>query len=151
MINIRRAEPTDILQIVDFQIKMAAETEDFHLNRKTVTEGVTHIFDQKKKGYYLVAESDKKIIASMLILYEWSDWRNGNVIWLHSVYVKPEFRGSGVFRTMYNHIKQTVIKDDSIMGIRLYVDKNNKDAQLVYRKLGMNDEHYRTFEWMKNF
>jgi ribosomal protein S18 acetylase RimI-like enzyme len=151
MINIRRAEPIDILQIVDFQIKMAAETEDLHLNRKTVTKGVTHIFDQNKKGYYLVGESDKKIIASILILYEWSDWRNGNVIWLHSVYVKPEFRGSGVFRTMYNHIKQTVIKDDSIMGIRLYVDKNNKDAQLVYRKLGMNEEHYRTFEWMKNF
>lgn len=151
MINIRRAKPIDILQIVDFQIKMAAETENLHLNRKTVTEGVTHIFDQKKKGYYLVAESDKKIIASILILYEWSDWRNGNVIWLHSVYVKPEFRGSGVFRTMYNHIKQTVLKDDSIMGIRLYVDKNNLDAQMVYRKLGMNDEHYRTFEWMKNF
>lgn len=150
MINIRVAKPEDTDQIVDFQIKMAAETENLHLSRDTVRKGVAHIFDHTHKGYYLVAESEKMIIASLLVLYEWSDWRNGNVVWLHSVFVIPGFRGKGIFRKMYNQIKEIVANDNSIMGIRLYVDKNNKDAQVVYRKLGMSDEHYRMFEWMKN-
>jgi hypothetical protein len=41
--------------------------------------------------------------------------------------------------------------DDSLRGIRLYVDRRNVRAQEVYTRLGMNGEHYQVFEWMKTF
>jgi ribosomal protein S18 acetylase RimI-like enzyme len=84
-----------------------------------------------------------------MITYEWSDWRNRNIWWIQSVYVKPEARRKGVYAAMYAHIKNLVQADPSIGGIRLYVDKTNTPAQHTYSKLGMNGDHYQVFEWMK--
>jgi ribosomal protein S18 acetylase RimI-like enzyme len=81
--------------------------------------------------------------------YEWSDWRNGTVIWIQSVYIAPNHRGKGVYKTMYEFIQKMVSDDPDLRGIRLYVDKTNHAAQKVYTNLKMNGEHYQVFEWMK--
>ena len=86
-----------------------------------------------------------------MITYEWSDWRNGNVWWIQSVYVVPEFRGQRVYAGLYEHVQALVEADDALRGIRLYVDRRNVAAQQVYTRLGMNGEHYQVFEWMKTF
>ena len=148
MILIRKANPLDAASIIDFQLKMAWETEKMKLNRETVTRGVNAVFDDRSKGEYFVAETDGQIIASLLITYEWSDWRNCNVWWFQSVYVVPEFRRQGVFRKMYNHIKQLAEEQD-IAGLRLYVETKNSGAQKTYEALGMSSEHYSFFEWMR--
>jgi len=85
----------------------------------------------------------------LLTTYEWSDWRNGTVLWIQSVYVDLLFRKRGVYAALYSHIKVLVADDKSLKGIRLYVDESNQKAMEVYARLGMNGEHYRVFEWMK--
>ncbi len=146
---IREANANDISSIIDFQLKMALETENLNLNKKVLTEGVHKIFKYPSKGKYFVAEINEKVIGSTMITYEWSDWRNGTVIWLQSVYILPEYRGQKIFSRIYKHIKQIAEQDTSIAGIRLYVDKTNQHAQSVYQTLGMNGDHYATYEWMK--
>ncbi|NOY38518.1 MAG: GNAT family N-acetyltransferase [Chlorobi bacterium] len=149
MIRVRDAGPLDYKAIVNFQILMAKETEGIVLNTKTVTHGVKQLFAKPDMGRYFVAESEGEVIASSLVTYEWSDWRNGTVCWLQSVYVLPAYRQKGVFRRMYEHIQNMVAEDESLMGIRLYVDKSNIQAQQVYKHLGMDGDHYALFEWMK--
>ncbi len=146
---IREANANDISSIIDFQFKMALETENLNLNKKVLTEGVHKIFKDPSKGKYFVAEMNGKVIGSTMITYEWSDWRNGTVIWLQSVYILPEYRGQKIFSRIYKHIKQIAKQDTSVAGIRLYVDKTNQHAQSVYQTLGMNGDHYTTYEWMK--
>lgn len=148
MLEVRKAEKDQLELIAGFQLSMALETENLELDRNTVLKGVAHIFDHPETGYYLIAVIDKRVVASLLVLFEWSDWRNGNVIWIHSVYVQPEYRGQGIFSEMYEALKGEVIADPMLRGIRLYVDKTNKKAQKVYAKLGMNNQHYDLFEWM---
>jgi GNAT superfamily N-acetyltransferase len=148
MIAIRKAVLPDAPSIIDFQLKMAWETEKMKLNRETVTKGVNAVFDDRSRGEYFVAENDGQIIASLLITYEWSDWRNCNVWWFQSVFVVPEFRRQGVFRKMYNHIKQQAEEQD-IAGLRLYVESKNTRAQKTYEALGMSSEHYSFYEWMR--
>jgi GNAT superfamily N-acetyltransferase len=149
-IRYRDAKRTDAGDIVDFQIAMARETEDFALDRETCTRGVAAVFDDPSKGRYFVAEADGKVAASLLITFEWSDWRNGVVWWIQSVYVRPEYRKQGIYARLYEHVKQQA-SDPSIKGIRLYVEKRNAVAQKVYERCGMNGEHYQVFEWMKDF
>ena len=149
MITVRRAKPGDENMIVGFQIRMAKETEQIDLDRDIVNKGVNVVFNSPEKGTYFVAESENKIIASLLITFEWSDWHNGNVYWIHSVYVLPEFRKKGVFKTMYLHLKNIAQKDENIRGLRLYVDKTNTNARKVYEIMGMDSDHYMLFEWMK--
>ncbi|HEX7420494.1 MAG TPA: GNAT family N-acetyltransferase [Thermoanaerobaculia bacterium] len=146
----RDATPSDAAGIVDFQIAMAAETEDFALDRTICTKGVQAVFADRSLGRYFVAEADSQLVASLMITLEWSDWRNGVVWWIQSVYVRPEFRRRGVYAGLYNHVKQIAERDPNVRGIRLYVDRRNTSAQEVYRRMGMNGEHYQVFEWMKN-
>lgn len=143
-----KKENTNI--IADFQQKMAWETEEFKLDEETVLKGVSAVFENPELGRYFVVKSEDKIVASLLITYEWSDWRNAKVWWIQSVYVLPEHRRKGVFKMMYSHIRSIVQKDEKIGGVRLYVDKTNKNAQKTYENVGMNGEHYQLFEWMKD-
>ena len=127
---------------------MARETESIELDGSVVTRGVHAVFDDPSRGRYFVAEAEGEVIASLLITYEWSDWRNGNVWWIQSVYVRPAFRRRGVYARMYKHVKAIAQRED-VRGIRLYVDRRNAPAQDVYRRCGMDGEHYLVFEWMK--
>ena len=149
MITVREANPGDENIIANFQVRMAKETEQINLDRDIVNKGVNAVLNSPEKGIYFVAASENKIIASLLITFEWSDWRNGNVYWIHSIYVLPEFRKTGVFKTMYLHLKNIAQKDENIRGLRLYVDKTNINAQKVYETIGMDGDHYMLFEWMK--
>jgi ribosomal protein S18 acetylase RimI-like enzyme len=145
----REGLPSDAADIIDFQIAMARETEDVDLEREITTKGVHAVFADPSHGRYFIAESGGRVVASLMITYEWSDWRNGMVWWIQSVYVIPEFRRQGIYAALYRHVKSMVDAEPSIRGIRLYVDDRNKSAQEVYTRLGMNGEHYKVFEWMK--
>ena len=134
--------------IAEFQVEMAKETENMDLNFEKTKKGVQHIFDNPKEGQYWVSLYEGQAVGCLLTLYEWSDWRQGTVLWVHSVFVKKEFRGQGVFKKLYSMLQEKVRQNPSYLGIRLYVDKRNLKAQKVYKSLGMTDEHYSLFEWM---
>jgi GNAT superfamily N-acetyltransferase len=149
MFHVRPAVAGDGPAIIDFQLKMARETESTELDPEVLARGVTAVFNDAGKGTYYVGEAEGKVVSSMMITREWSDWRNQWVYWLQSVYVIPSFRKKGLFKMMYDHIRQQVMNDTGVSGIRLYVDASNTVALSVYAALGMDDEHYRLCEWMK--
>jgi len=151
MILIREAVPDDALYIIDFQLKMAMETESLQLDYHTVTKGVHAVFEDPSKGAYYAAVENGRVVGSLLTTYEWSDWRFGTVLWIQSVYLVPEARGKGIFKKMYQHIQQLVTPQSGYRGIRLYVDKTNTCAQHVYERLGMNGDHYQLYEWMPGY
>ena len=146
-VTYRDAKPNDAGAIIDFQLAMALETEEVSLDRVIVTRGVNAVFGDPSRGRYFVAEAGGRVVASLLITYEWSDWRDGVVWWIQSVYVVSEVRGQRVYAGLYEHVKSIALSEQ-VRGIRLYVDKRNTRAQQVYTRLGMNGEHYLVFEWM---
>ncbi|TAL59025.1 MAG: GNAT family N-acetyltransferase [Bacteroidetes bacterium] len=148
MISIRKATTEDAAAIIDFQQKMAWETEQMTLFPEIITKGVKAVFKNPNHGQYWVAEDNGNVIATLLITCEWSDWRNTSVWWFQSVYVLPEYRRRGIFRSMYSNIKNEAARL-GIAGLRLYVETNNTRAKDTYKALGMQSEHYIMYEWMK--
>lgn len=146
-----KAVQSDAVRIVEFQIAMALETENLQLDRLVCASGVQAVLDNATLGCYYVAVAGGQAVASTLITYEWSDWRNGVVWWIQSVYVVPAARQQGVYGGLYRHLQNLARNDESVRGIRLYVDRRNKAAQEVYTRLRMNGDHYQVFEWMKDF
>ncbi len=148
-IQITEATQEEANSIVAFQIKMAMETEGLQLDMPTVEKGVQAVFEDRSRGVYYVAKIHEKVIGSMLTTFEWSDWRNGEVVWIQSVFVDQEYREQGVFKAMYSHLKNLVQNaGNNYRGLRLYVDKSNVAAQKVYASLGMQNHHYDLYEWM---
>lgn len=146
-IQIRRGQPGDRDALVAFNLAMARETEGRELDRKTVNAGVAAVFQSEDRGFYLVATStDNKIVGGLLITYEWSDWRNGVIWWIQSVYVEPGWRRRGVYRRLYEAVKTDALERGSVAGIRLYVERENAVAHSVYESLGMKQAHYDMYE-----
>ncbi len=148
-ILVREALPADTDTIIDFQLAMAVESESLTLDKEILRKGVAAVFDDPQKGKYFVCTLEGSVIASLMITFEWSDWRNGMVLWIQSVYVRPEHRKLGVFRKMYDYLKAIVDGSDAYRGLRLYVDNGNSSAISVYNRIGMNGDHYRVFEYVK--
>lgn len=147
-IKIRRAATRDIQTLADFNIAMAQETEDRSLDPETVQSGVSSVIDSSARGFYLIAESGDTCIGALLITFEWSDWRNGDLWWIQSVYVLPTHRQKGVFRQLYEAVVSQATAHGDVRGIRLYVEKDNLKAQRVYEHLKMTRTPYQIFERM---
>ncbi|MDQ2730305.1 MAG: GNAT family N-acetyltransferase [Armatimonadota bacterium] len=142
---IRRAEISDAAILVEHNLKMALETEDFHLNALTVSAGVLAALQEESGATYYVAEQDGKVFGQLMVTLEWSDWRNGPIWWIQSVYVEPACRRRGVFRKLLAYIKD-IGEVAGAVGFRLYVEAGNGGAQETYRCLGFVNSPYLMME-----
>ncbi|MHB1278976.1 MAG: GNAT family N-acetyltransferase [Bacteroidia bacterium] len=142
---IRFAQHRDLRSIASFNQKMARETEQKDLPDVLILPGVEAVLNDPLKGFYLVAEADNVVVGQLMITYEWSDWRNTNIWWIQSVFVEKEYRGKGVYTALYEKIKEEA-RLKGVHTIRLYVEKENADAQSVYEKLGMEETVYKLYE-----
>lgn len=146
--RIRPATPSDAATIVDFNRRLARESEHRELDPETIAAGVRAILADPAKGRYFVAEREGTIVGQMMHTWEWSDWRNGEIWWLQSVYVAPEHRGQGVFRQLFEHVRAEASGRPDVVGLRLYVEKENQAARSTYLKLGMEETGYFVLERM---
>jgi|ERR1043166_540530 GNAT superfamily N-acetyltransferase len=144
--NIRAATREDADLLIEFNKAMALETEGKHLDDDVLRRGVEAVFADEKKGFYVVAEDDAKIIGGLMVTYEWSDWRNAWFWWVQSVYIRPAARGRGIYSLLYEFVKQKARTEGNVYGFRLYVESDNLHAQKVYEKVGMIGSHYLMYE-----
>lgn len=143
--QLRRAVVSDASVIAEFNIAKALETEAKVLDPAIVQAGVLAVFAEERRGFYWVAERDGQVAASLMITYEWSDWRNADFWWIQSVYVRPQARRQGVFAALYRDIEHQA-RSAGACGLRLYVEVDNRNAINTYVSLGMSDAHYRVME-----
>jgi GNAT superfamily N-acetyltransferase len=139
---IRPATPADIPIIVEFNRRLAEESEDKILDPAVLTAGVTAALADPHKALYFLAEEEEAILGQLSLTTEWSDWRNGWLWWIQSVYVRPEARRQGVFRALYRHVYQSAKEDPMVIGLRLYVERDNQTAQQTYLGMGMEWTSY---------
>jgi GNAT superfamily N-acetyltransferase len=145
-ITIRRAGLPDAPAIAEFNLRLAEETEGLRLDSASVEAGVAALLRDPAKGVYYLAEADGAVVGQLMITYEWSDWRNGNLWWIQSVYVKQEFRAQGVFRRLFEHLKTLAQEQKDVPALRLYVHTDNTRAHRSYENLGMKRTKYEVFE-----
>ena len=144
--NIRLAEKADVDALVEFNQAMAVETEGKALDPNVLRNGVSAVFDDAGKGFYVVADDGGQIAGGLLVTFEWSDWRNGWFWYVQSVYIRPEYRGRSIYTRLYEFVKELAGKRGNVCGFRLYVEKENEHAQRVYEKLGMHETYYLMYE-----
>ncbi|HXT19581.1 MAG TPA: GNAT family N-acetyltransferase [Thermoanaerobaculia bacterium] len=144
-LRVRPARADDAATIADFNVRLAAESEALTLDDATVRAGVEALLADPAKGAYLLAEQGGALVGQLMLTIEWSDWRNGPIYWLQSVYVIPAMRGAGVFRALWDHALAAA-REAGARAVRLYVDEHNQAAQEVYRRVGMQPSHYLVFE-----
>src|SRR5438105_3262079 len=96
-LNVRAATAADAAVVVEFNRLLAEESEGKTLDPALLRPGVTAVLADPVKGLYFLAEEAGVALGQMGLTFEFSDWRNGWMWWIQSVYVRPEARRRGVF------------------------------------------------------
>jgi len=136
-LRIREARADDCEIIVEFNRRLAWETEHKRLDADVLRKGVAAALQQPQLARYWLACRGSDVVGQMMLTYEWSDWRNGLFWWIQSVYVRDDARQAGVFRALYEHVERLARDTPGVIGLRLYVEHENAPALATYRKLGM--------------
>jgi ribosomal protein S18 acetylase RimI-like enzyme len=144
-LRVRPAQAEDHATIVDYNLRLARESEGLALDPAVVSAGVRAVLADAAKGAYFVAEVGGRVVGQVMVTVEWSDWRNGPIWWLQSVYVETAHRDRGVFRALYEEVVAAARRIGA-RALRLYVEEGNQGAQEVYRRLGMRRSGYLVFE-----
>ena len=145
-LTLRQATAADAAVVVDFNLRLAQESEGKSLDRATLAQGVASVLADPKRGLYFVAERSGEVVGQVMITTEWSDWRNGWIWWIQSVYVHADARRGGVFRSLYEHVARSAEADPDVVALRLYVERDNQAAQATYGRLGMKATSYLVME-----
>jgi len=151
-LSIRQAAPDDRDRIVLFNQAMAKETEGRILDRRTLDRGVEAMLADPARGRYFVAEEEgggaseeTGIVGQLAVTTEWSDWRNGEIWWIQSVYVARSHRRRGIYGQLHRHVR-AIAREAGVIGLRLYVERDNDAAQSTYLALGMLPSSYVMYE-----
>ena len=144
-IVVREAGQSDVSTLIEYNLSLANETESILLDKDILRLGIEKALELNDCRY-LVAELNNKIVGQTMVTSEWSDWRNGVIWWMQSVYVNPDYRKRGVFQSILKHIENLAEKIPEVKALRLYVMDDNQIAQRVYQNLGMNNSNYLVYE-----
>jgi GNAT superfamily N-acetyltransferase len=145
-LSVRRATTADVDCVCEFNRLLALESEGKALDHGSLWPGVGAVLADPVKGLYYLAQEEDRILGQIGLTFEFSDWRNGWFWWIQSVYVRPEARRRGVFRTLFEHVRRAAECDTSVIGLRLYVENDNAAAHATYQNLGLQWTTYRVME-----
>ena len=149
-LHIRPAQEADIETLITYNAALAKETEGKTLCHSTLRAGIRSLLHRPSLGSYIVAEipdsGNKQLIGQLMITYEWSDWRNGMIWWIQSVYVDPPHRRQGIYRALHQYVIEKAQREPGICGIRLYVEQNNATAKAAYQTVGLSHAGYLVYE-----
>ncbi len=141
-LTIRPARAADRDLIVDFNLRLAHESEHLTLDRRVVRAGVEAEMRYPDRGFYLIAETAEGPVGQLMVTREWSDWRCAFFWWLQSVFVVPAWRRRGVLRALTERVIEMARAEDDVCGLRLYAHRGNTSALAAYERLGLRRIDY---------
>lgn len=144
--RIRDATGDDVELIATFNERLADDSNDKRPDPAVLRRGVQRALRTPTLSRYFLAEVDGEPVGQLMLTYELSDWRDGVIHWIQSVYVRPEHRGTGVFRALFDHVAALGKADPDCCALRLYVLRENERARAAYTRCGMTESDYLVYE-----
>jgi len=138
---ITKATAKDAEAIAQNNVDLRLETENISIDFDLVLKGVQALINNRERGFYLVAKEQDAVIGQLMVTYEWSDWRNQDIWWLHRIFVQKSSRHTGVFTRLFEKIRLQARKNN-VYALRLYLHELSNEVGVTYKKLGMTSSPF---------
>jgi ribosomal protein S18 acetylase RimI-like enzyme len=141
--KVRRATLADLESLIGFASEEARQAEGIEKAPATLRAGIAAALEDESLALYwvLVDECDQPL-GNISALREWSNWNAGFYWWVQSLYIAPEYRGTGHLRSLIDAVRDEAGRQGGL-DLRLYVHKSNERARAAYRRAGFAEMHYR--------
>lgn len=112
MMNIRPATVCDVALILQFIRDLAEYEREPQAVTATEADLVRDGFGADPKFRVVVAEWDGKPAGFALFFFNYSTWLGRPGLYLEDVFVRPEFRGRGIGKTLLVHLARLAVREN---------------------------------------
>lgn len=134
-LTIRKAEESDIPNIIGLIKELAEYEKLLHLVELTETDLKNVLFGENKFVQVLLAEYDGILAGQALFFNNFSTFLGKPGIYLEDLYVKPEFRSNGIGKALLNELI-SIAKENNYGRVEWCVLDWNKSAIDFYKSIG---------------
>lgn len=112
MLNIRSAKVNDVGLILQFIRDLAEYEREPQSVTATEADLVRDGFGADPKFRVVIAEWDGKPAGFALFFYNYSTWQGRPGLYLEDLFVRPEFRGDGIGKTLLVHLARLAVQEN---------------------------------------
>jgi GNAT superfamily N-acetyltransferase len=112
MLNIRSATVNDVGLILQFIRDLAEYEREPQAVTATEADLVRDGFGSDPKFRVVIAEWDGKPAGFALFFYNYSTWQGRPGLYLEDVFIRPEFRGKGIGKTLLVHLARLAVQEN---------------------------------------
>jgi len=134
-IIIRPAQPSDVPEILKFIRELAEYEKLVDQANASVSDMQSYLFGPEPKCKALMAEVDGKPAAFALYFYNFSTFLGRPGLYLEDLFVRPEFRGSGLGKMMLQKLASIAVAENCGRFEWSVLDWN-EPAISFYKRLG---------------
>ena len=113
------------------------QAPESYMNDQKIHATFSHLSTQPENLTLEVFEQDKKIIGYALLFSFWSNEYGGMILNVDELYLKPEYRSSGI-STLY--FSKLAGQSDKYAGMTLEVLPENERAHALYKRIGFAEK-----------
>ena len=104
-----------------------------YLYKASHKDSKRYLQDFLKKGIFLVAEENNKIIGFLI-----AEFMLGNFVWIDGIVVSTTYRGRGIGTKLFHKLVD-IVKQKNIKHIYLMAPKFNIRTKRFYKSMGMKE------------
>ena len=112
MLNIRSATLNDVSLILQFIRDLADYEREPQAVTATEADLVRDGFGADPKFRVVIAEWDGKSAGFALFFYNYSTWQGRPGLYLEDLFVRPEFRGKGIGKTLLVYLARLAVQEN---------------------------------------
>jgi GNAT superfamily N-acetyltransferase len=133
--NVRSAEPSDVSAVLEM-LRLSAEEQGFPESLVADEQNLLEDgFGSQPRFSCMLAEIDGAIAGMALYFFIYSTWISRKNLYLEDLFVRPEYRGRGVGRTLMSHLI-TLAQNEGCRRMVWMVHDANERAIRFYESLG---------------
>jgi ribosomal protein S18 acetylase RimI-like enzyme len=136
-IDIRRATPADLDDVVDLLAAQLAEHE-IPIDRADLAFAAEGILRVAERGFILLAVDPARAVGIACVSFSWTVERGGMVAWLDELYVVPDQREHGIGNELLGRVIAAAV-DEGCRTVELEVETSHARAEHLYRRHGFSD------------
>lgn len=148
-VTFKYAEEADIEILVEFMRELYEVDGSSPFDEEVARKATIDLIHDAAFGRIWLIKADKEAIGYAILTLGYSLEYHGRDGFLDEIYIRESYRGQGIGKEAIRLVEEEA-RALGVKALHLEVERENRRAQEVYRKIGFEDhDRYLMTKWLK--